>query len=269
MIGVIKKYSAVIRMTWIQALEYKANSMVGTFAIVTGLFIEYLIWKLIFASRQGELVNGFNFESLIVYIFLCLIVGQLKSSWVTSSQMIEDIREGGLNKYLIRPISYYAYNFALFIGSNSLFYLVYSVLIIALPFVVPAEVFQTSPQIFGFLFTLLISIYLSYTIYFSMVCLAFWFGEVNSLVTSYNLGMIVLSGQMIPLQLFPESALRIINMTPLPYLVDLPVSIATGRLPVEDWWTKIIGSIVWAIIMTFVGLSVYRKGIRHYEGFGG
>ena len=35
------------------------------------------------------------------------MVGQLKSSWVTSFEMIECIRNGGLNKYLMRLISFF------------------------------------------------------------------------------------------------------------------------------------------------------------------
>ena len=44
-----------------------------------------------------------------------------------------------------------------------------------------------------------------------MVCFAFWFGEVRSLVVSYNLSMLVLSGQYIPIRLFPENFLHIIK----------------------------------------------------------
>ena len=46
------KYIAVLRMNWIQALEYRANALVGVFAIISGLFIEYQIWSLIFESNN-------------------------------------------------------------------------------------------------------------------------------------------------------------------------------------------------------------------------
>jgi len=48
----IDKYFSVIRMTWIQALEYKANAIVGTFAIFSGLAIEFLIWKQVFQAQE-------------------------------------------------------------------------------------------------------------------------------------------------------------------------------------------------------------------------
>jgi len=266
---VFSKYFSVIRMTWIQALEYKANTVVGTFAILSGVLIEYLLWKQIFLTRGISELGGFTFNGLIIYIFLCLVVGQLKSSWVTSIEMIDGIREGELNKYLIRPISYYVYHLMLFIGQNSLYYITYFFLVVGITIFFPSWLFPSFGHICAFLISLIISIYLSYSIYFLMVCCAFWFGEVRALIIAYNLANLVLSGQMVPMRLFPEKLQNILQYTPLPYLVDRPVSIATGYLPSDQWTQVIVIGLIWAVIMTLVGKVLYRFGIRRYEGFGG
>ena len=83
------KYLSVLRMNWIQALEYRANALVGVIAIVSGLFIEYQIWSLIFISQGLESIKGFSFQELMIFIFLSIMVGQLKSSWHTSGEMID------------------------------------------------------------------------------------------------------------------------------------------------------------------------------------
>ncbi len=256
-------------MTWIQSLEYKANTLVGMFAIVSGVFIEYLLWKRIFLTRGLETLNGFTFNELIIYIFFCMVVGQLKSSWVTSVEMIDGIRNGELNKYLIRPISYFTYHFMLFIGYNSLYYISYFFLITGITWFFPEWVFPTAAHIGGFLVMLAISVYLSYTIYFMMICFAFWFGEVRALVIAYNLANLILSGQMIPMRLFPDWLLDILYYTPIPYLVEIPVSIATGYLSPDTWIPFLVRGIIWTLVMTAAGLTLYRIGIRRYEGFGG
>jgi len=264
----LKKYFSVVRMTWIQALEYKANAIVGTFAIFSGLAIEFLIWKQVFQAQDLQEIRGFTFNGLMAYIFLCMIVGQLKSSWATSMEMIDSIRTGEMNKYLIRPISFFTYHFMMFIGHNSMFYIVYTTVLILFPILLPGWAFPTILHVIGFIAALLISIYLSYSIYFCMVCFAFWFGEVRALVIAYNVSNIILSGQVIPLRMFPESILNIISMTPLPYLIDLPVSIATNNLPIHLWGTKIGIAFLWCIIMSIFGKIIYYFGIRQYEGFG-
>ena len=65
----IDKYLSVVRMTWIQSLEYKANTIVGTFAIFSGLAIEFLIWKQIFQTQGISEIRGFTFNGLI-YFFM-------------------------------------------------------------------------------------------------------------------------------------------------------------------------------------------------------
>ena len=268
------KYLSILRINWVQALEYRGNALIGLFAILSGLFIEYQIWSLIFESNNQSpiMMSGtselFSFNRLIVFIFLSIIVGQLKSSWMTSSQMIIEIRQGLINKYLIRPISYFWYNFMMFIGVNSLYYIVYMMLICFFIAIFPNMIFTTLSSIIGFFVCLILSIYLSYCIYFIMACFAFWFGEVRSIVTAYNLGMLMISGQYIPIRLFPESFLNIIEWTPIPYLVDLPVSIATGIIPGYEWVDLFFYGFIWCMILTVISFFIYKAGIKDYEAFG-
>ena len=91
-----------------------------------------------------------------------------------------------------------------------------------------------------------------------MVCFAFWFGEVKSLVIAYNVSNIVLSGQIIPLRLFPDTVREIIYLTPLQFLVDFPVSIATGNLPMHLWLPKMGLAICWCIVVSVIGRIIYR-----------
>mgnify|MGYP001433468430 CR=1 FL=1 len=51
MIQWIKKYYSVLKMSWIQTLEYRANAVVGAFAILSGLLIEYLLLSQVFANE--------------------------------------------------------------------------------------------------------------------------------------------------------------------------------------------------------------------------
>ena len=270
----MSKYFSVLRINWIHSLEYRANAIIGLFAIFSGLFIEYQIWSLIFENSNYTTIpfqgsdKDFTFIQLIVFIFLSIIVGQLKSSWVTSAQMIYEIRLGLINKYLVRPISYFWYHFMMFLGVNSLFFIVYTLVIIFIVILFPNIIFTTFISIFGFIISLLVSIYLSYCIYFIMVCFAFWFGEARSIVTAYNLGMLMISGQYIPIRLFPEKVLAVIDWTPLRYLVDFPVSTAVGLFSLNEWLYNFLFSILWCVILTFTCFVIYKKGVSKYEAYG-
>ena len=69
-------------------------------------------------------------------------------------------------------------------------------------------------------------------------------------------------------RLFPDSNIKVMELTPFIYLVDFPVSIATGRIPIELWINNFILSILWCFIMSGIGIIVYNRGIRKYEAYG-
>ena len=51
------KYFSILRINWINALEYRANALLGLFAILSGLFIEYQMWSLIFESNNTTTIK--------------------------------------------------------------------------------------------------------------------------------------------------------------------------------------------------------------------
>ena len=66
------KYFSILRINWVHSLEYRANALIGLFAIISGLFIEYQIWSLIFSTNNHSVIpmegvkNGYTFEQLLV-----------------------------------------------------------------------------------------------------------------------------------------------------------------------------------------------------------
>ena len=102
-----------------------------------------------------------------------------------------------------------------------------------------------------------------------MVCTAFWFGEVRVLILAFNLTNRVFAGAIIPLEFFPENLLSIIHMTPLPFLVNIPVNIALGKIPSNEWLVLCLQGTFWILIVFVLGKIAYLKGIKKYEGFGG
>ncbi len=261
-------------MSWIQTLEYRANAIVGAFAVLSALLIEYLLLSKVFHQQiaSNSPIESFaSFNHLIIYIMMCMMVGQLKSSWHNSMMMIDEIRSGDLNRYLVKPISYFTYNFMNFIGHNSLFYIVYFIMMFFIPlFIGPGYVFNGLFQIFGFLVTLIMSVFLSYVTYFSMICFSFWFGEVRSLIVAYNVFNIFLSGQLIPISLFPEPLKNFVTNSPFIYMVDFPVSIATSdkNISVDYFMEGLFMQFLWCSIMYLIGKTIYNFGIRKYEAFG-
>ena len=102
-----------------------------------------------------------------------------------------------------------------------------------------------------------------------MVCFAFWFGEVRALLAAYNISMFVLAGQIIPLDFFPDSYIKIINYTPIPYLIKFPVDIAMAlEVEFNQWIYLIFIGLCWCLIMRLLSGLLYTIGIKRYEAYG-
>tara|TARA_B100001123_G_C14789629_1_gene819884 strand:- start:115 stop:546 length:432 start_codon:yes stop_codon:yes gene_type:complete len=133
----------------------------------------------------------------------------------------------------------------------------------------PGYVFNSFLQVFSFLIALFISVFLSYSIYFCMVCFGFWFGEVRALIIAYNVFNIFLSGQLIPIALFPNGLKQFVMNSPFRYMVDFPVSIATeSNFNIQYFLEGITIQILWCIIIYLIGRIIYSFGIQQYEAFG-
>ena len=76
---------------------------------------------------------------VLIPAFLFLMIGcensPTESVGIPDADLIDAIRSGGLNKYLIRPISFYTYHLMMFIGQISLFYMAYFTLITVFPLI--------------------------------------------------------------------------------------------------------------------------------------
>ena len=59
----IQKYYSVLKMSWIQTLEYRANALVGAFAIFSGLLIEYLLLSKVFVDEINNINRSTIFGS--------------------------------------------------------------------------------------------------------------------------------------------------------------------------------------------------------------
>tara|TARA_B110000014_G_C19861997_1_gene446489 strand:- start:156 stop:590 length:435 start_codon:yes stop_codon:yes gene_type:complete len=133
----------------------------------------------------------------------------------------------------------------------------------------PGYAFNGIFQIIGFIMTLFISVFLSYATYFCMICFGFWFGEVRALIISYNVFNIFLSGQLIPISLFPDGLRHFVMNSPFRYMIDFPVSIATSsNFNIQYFLEGALMQILWCIIMYLIGRIIYSFGIQQYEAFG-
>src|SRR6266568_2207224 len=128
----MKKYYLIARNMWDEILTYRLNFLVWRVRTVLGLVMLYFLWDAIF-SRTSNLL-GYNHNTILTYIlgtsFLQAVVFSSRSNG-----MADEINNGDLSNFLLRPINYFYYwaakdigdkamNTMFFLGEFTIFYLI-------------------------------------------------------------------------------------------------------------------------------------------------
>ena len=181
-----------------------------------------------------------------------------------------DIKMGGLNKYLIRPMNYKGYLFFRFLGQK-----VPRVMVIApvMAVIIAAAFWQGLPvsacRVLAFLCSMALALCLNFLIFYCIGLLAFWLTDVDKLFGTISIVLTVVSGGVFPLDIFGGLAEKLVNLLPFGYTTQFPVNIINGRFGWARMGVGFAFQIGWIIVFACLGEAMWRRGITRYAAVGG
>jgi ABC-2 type transport system permease protein len=114
--------------------------------------------------------------------------------------------------------------------------------------------------------TAMLQFFLSYT----MAMLAFWLMEISTLVFILYAFEYIASGHMFPLDILPETVrLILMNFTPFPYQLYLPVGIYLGKITGAKLVLGLVMQAAWVAIAYLLARFAWYRGIKKYAAAGG
>src|SRR5215213_5251955 len=128
----LAKYIAVFKLglqnTFVYRWNYFLRAVFGLIPLAGTVFL----WRAVFKEPGGGM-HGYTYGSMIYYYLLTIVVSNLVTPTEDEWQIASDIREGQINSFLTKPLSYLAYRFSIFL-SGRLVYTLVTILPIALIF---------------------------------------------------------------------------------------------------------------------------------------
>ena len=135
-------------------------------------------------------------------------------------------------------------------------------------------IFQKQPlnfsfdNIFLFILALIFATVLTFVFDFVIGLGAFWVQDVKTITDFHDIFYFVLSGKVIPLGVLP-TAIQIVNdFLPFRYMLSFPAEIILGNLNLENIILGFCVQIFWIILMTFLYIFMWRKGLKRYSAYG-
>jgi ABC-2 type transport system permease protein len=270
MLSTLNKYRAAFSVGLQSNLVYRVNFAIRGFFSFFHLIVVFILWTA--AYTGSPLIGGFNFAQTFTYFVALIVVQFMIGAFNEDYQISEDIRNGLINQFLLKPVNYFAYRFSIYLSARLV-----TGLLILLPVLVsypllkdylalPTDLWRLA---YG-LPALFMSALIQFGIAYCFGLLSFWFLEIQGLVILSMALESVLGGQIFPLDLMPKWLFDLSQYLPYYYQMYFPVAIFTGR--VNDPAAVLNGLLiqaVWVVVIMAIGQLLWRRGLRLHTAVGG
>jgi len=248
------------------ALTYRSVAIVWILTDTVPAVVMPLLWLSSFNGR--EKIAGFSPSQITAYYLVLLFVTNLIQCH-TMWEMAVDIKEGRFSSYLIRPFSYRTFKYLDFLAWR----LMRTVLFLPV-FCVAVFLFRNSLRWedyrFGweFLTAIVLGHFVSFFITYAFGLLALYFVETRSLFNFWYMPMIIFSGQIAPIAMFPPGVQAFAFWLPFRYTIGLPTEILLGRLSTLEVRQGLLMQVAWIVIALIIGRILWRSGLKRFTGVG-
>jgi len=270
MLATLNKYRAAFSVGLQSNLVYRVNFAIRGFFSFFHLIVVFILWGAAYAGSPA--IGGFNFAQTFTYFLALIVVQFMIGAFNEDYQISEEIRNGLINQFLLKPINYFAYRFSIYLSARLV-----TGLLILLPVIVtypllreylvlPTDTWRLAiglPALF-------MSALIQFGIAYCFGLMSFWLLEIQGLVILSMALESVLGGQIFPLDLMPDWLFRLSQYLPYYYQMYFPVAIFTGRL--NDPAAALSGlglQACWVIIILAFGQLLWRRGLRLHTAVGG
>lgn len=233
--------------------------------MVTAL-IELTLWIAIFASSGKDVIGGFTREYYLAYVLWTAFITRITTNWMYETRMIDEVDSGSINGLLVRPMSFFEYYLSQLLGYKFIttFFSLLAPLILSLFIDLPFQ-FSRFPAAMLLVFYYLI---LAHIMSFIISCIAFHLNRVHSLTVAKNLGLWLLTGELIPIDLLPAQYQNILLHLPFSNAVYIPVSYITGRVSSDVLLQGFVNNTYGILILGSIAYGLWHWGTSKYSGTG-
>lgn len=267
MMGRLRKYTQVAKITWKTMIAYQADTWLG--AAVSGfrVLLSFLLWRAIFAGRAE--VGGYTLPMMVTYYLAASMLSRLQYQDALAWQLANEVREGAFSKYLTRPMPVVSFFLGAGLGRWS-----YLALVNGAALLLWAAIFSqwiVLPPNPAILLWLLILVPLG------ALCMLLFNHAIAQLSLKYQdvSGLLIfkggiiefLSGSLVPLNLLPAPLVGALKFTPFYSIVYYPASLVLGTQSEPPVFAALV-LMFWCLAFFAIGQAWFVHARKYYEGVG-
>lgn len=265
MMRTLRAVPTLLRISLTESFAWRAELFIWILATTMPLVMMPL-WM---SVTRGGPVQGMNENDVRAYFLATFIIRQLGSVWA-SWQINMEVRQGTLSMRLLKPFPPLAAYAIECLGALPLR------LSVALPLAVAMLVHFASgsladtPVEWAMLAaSIVLAWLLTFSVQVGIGALSFWFESSTKLSEAWTAGYFVLSGYLVPPQMFPPAMQRALDWLPFRYQLGLPVELLTSRHDLATAGELLTRQAGFVLVFGTLATLVWRAGVKRFGAFGG
>ena len=261
-------YLAFARKSFQQQMQYRVANLAGLTTNFFFLLVHIFVYTAFYAARTGP--QPLNLNEVITYFVLCQVFFMLMPFWGARSEVTNAIKDGSVALQLTKPVDFQTYWFADECGRAC-----YYLLMRGLPtFLISILFFEvTIPQqpvvLMTFAVSMTLSIFMSAAITITIFSSAFWTLDTTGISAMSGSIVMLFSGMLVPIALWPEWLAHIAGWLPFEGLIDIPFSVYLGKITGTEVWIAMSKQMAWSLFFVGVGRLFLSRGFSRLVIQGG
>jgi len=261
----LRALPTLLRIGLAEAVAYRAELLVWLLATNMPL-VMLALWS---AVARDAPVGRFGQKDFVAYYLAALVVRLMTGAWVVWELTFE-IRQGTLSYRLLRPLhpllAYAAEN----VAAMPLRLAVSLPVALFALWLTSAERLTRDPLLLAlFPLTVLGGWLITFLAMAIVGTLAFRADSATSLFELWMGLYGLLSGYLVPLELFPAWVTSVARLMPFRSMLGFPVELVTGMLTREQALLELAIQWGWIAGLLLGARAAWRAGLRRYAAFGG
>ena len=261
-----RPYLTVLRLRALQETQYRAAALGGLVTQVFFGLVYIFLYTTLYAGESPEMLRD-----TITYVWLQQMFFRMMFS--TDGELSNLIMSGGIAYMLVRPVDQHRFWVCRDVGGRFVGAVMRLVPMVAIQFVLPRELRMSLPDgwlsMLQFITSLLIG----------CVCLCELMSIIDAVTMKtldkrgvsaiLSLTMMIFSGNVIPLTLFPDGLQTLIRYQPFAQALDAPIRMYQQCASLPEWALTVAVQVGWIFILRWIGRAMWQKQLDNMIVQGG
>ena len=263
----MRAYFSTFRMRWKMELQYRGAALGGVLCQIFFGLVLVALYRALYAGKPQAL----PLSSVVTYVWLQQAFFRMLLS--SDSDLADKIRTGSIAYDLCRPLHLYGYYYVRSMAQKLLGSLMRAVPMLIFAALLPEGWGLSLPHSAGGLGYGLLALALGLLCMCALenITMGVTMRTLDSrgMQAMLNMLMITLSGNLLPLTLFPDSWQKVITLLPYAQLLDAPIRLYTGEWALSEAPRVLFTQGIWALALAGFGLFIWKQNQKRMIVQGG